>query len=519
MMNVAEYTTSIYDITLTTQSIDSTSSLLYGTESSYTFTSSESGSLTYWVSSLQDSRSVSSSTSSTTGLTSYSESFTVSLDDEISTTATTIYNTQTYRGKTGWQDTYIDTWSRSMVSLSFSHTGITSIVSVSSYGDYTYRSTTYSNKTRIDTTVTSSIHRTVANKESSIVSVSQTDSWIRTLGSYSTTTDIECIISKGVASSLIYAETGSTINIGNEAYNTSATILTSLEAERVSGTLYNSTAERTWTSSIESKDTIPAGSMRFTSMWLDTYTDWKKDEFTYLVSSSKVTTSNTSSVSYLSATFYPQEYVYSISSETHSFIHEWISYTLESTAGPLYLGSQTLSIISQFSTTTFLSETYSLSWIDKEDSWSASDASPQVIQGLVSVGSRFRDNNYVYDTTIMDWQGTDYVMTTTTKRGYVDYETSVREYTSWEHRFSTTYSATTSSSSTGSSSTWFSSTTYTGQFGIHSISTTLSNYSSIVSTSSSGKSDSKIVDIKDFDFGESSYTEYYGSGSTTHPAI
>ena len=43
MMNVAEYTTSIYDITLTTQSIDSTSSLHYGTESSYTFTSSESG--------------------------------------------------------------------------------------------------------------------------------------------------------------------------------------------------------------------------------------------------------------------------------------------------------------------------------------------------------------------------------------------------------------------------------------------------------------------------------------------
>ena len=516
MMNVAEYTTSIYDITLTTQSIDSTSSLHYGTESSYTFTSSESGSLTYWVSSLQDSRSVSSSTRSTTNLTSYSESFTVSLDDEISTTATTIYSTQTYRGKTGWQDTYIDTWSRSMVSLSFSHTGITSIVSVSSYGDYTYRSTTYSNKTRIDTTVTSNIHRTVANKESSIVSVSRTDSWIRTLGSYSTTTDIECIISKGVASSLIYAETGSTINIGNEAYNTSATILTSLEAERVSGTLYNSTAERTWTSSIDSKDTIPAGSMRFTSMWVDTYTDWEKEEFTYLVSSSKVTTSNTSSVSYLSATVYPQEHVYSISSETHSFIHEWISYTSESTAGPLYLGSQTLSIISQFSTTTFLSESYSRSWIDRERSWSFSDASPQVMQGLTSVGSRFRDNNYVYDTTTMDWQGTDYVMTTTSKRGYIEYETTVREYTSWEHRLSTTYSATTSSSSTGSSSTWFSSTTYTGQFGVHSISTTLSNYSSIVSTSSSGKSASKIVATQDFDFDRVSYTEYYGSGSTTY---
>ena len=138
------------------------------------------------------------------------------------------------------------------------------------------------------------------------------------------------------------------------------------------------------------------------------------------------------------------------------------------------------------------------------------------MQGLTSVGSRFRDNNYVYDTTTMDWQGTDYVMTTTSKRGYIEYETTVREYTSWEHRLSTTYSATTSSSSTGSSSTWFSSTTYTGQFGVHSISTTLSNYSSIVSTSSSGKSASKIVATQDFDFGESSYTEYYGSGSTTY---
>ena len=516
MMNLSEYTTSIYDLTLTTQSVDSTSSLLYGTENSYTFTSSESGSLTYWVSSLQDSRSVSSSTSSITNITSYSESFTVSLDDEISTTETTIYNTQTSSGKTGWQETYIHTWCRSMVSLSFSHTGVTSIVSVSSYGDYTYRSTTYSNKTRIDTTVTSNIHRTVANKESSIVSVSQTDSWIRTLGSYSTTTDVECLISKGVASSLIYAETGSTINIGNEFYNTSTTILTSLEAERVSGTLYNSTAIRTWTSSIESKDTIPAGSMRFTSMWIDTYTDWEEEEFTYLVSSSKATTSNTSSVSYLSATFYPQEYVYSISSETHSFIHEWISYTTESTAGPLYLGSQTLSIISQFSTTTFLSESYSRSWIDRERSWSFSDSYAHVIEGITYVESWSQDYNYIYDTTTMDWQGTDYVMTTTTKQGYIEYETTGKNYTSWKQESSTTYSATTYSSSTGSSSTWFSSTTYTGQFGVHSISTTLSNYSSIVSTSSSGKSESAIVSTSEWKDAEDRYTEYYGSGSTTH---
>lgn len=509
-MKLAEYTTSTYDLTLTTQSIDSTSSLIYGTESSYTFTSSESGSLTYWVSSLQDSRSVSSSTHSTTNLTSYSESFTVSLDDEISTTATTIYNTQTYRGKTNWQDTYIDTWSRSMVSLSFNHTGVTSIVSVSSYGDYTYRSTTYSNKTRIDTTVTSNIHKTVANKESSIVSVSQTDSWIRTLGSYSTTTDIECIISKGVASSLIYAETGSTINIGNEAYNTSSTILTSLEAERVSGTLYNSTAVRTWTSSTESKDTIPAGSMRFTSMWIDTYTDWEEEEFTYLVSSSKTTTSQTSSVSYLSATFYPQEYVYSISSETHSFIHEWISYTTESTTGPLYLGSQTLSIVSQFSTTTFLSESYSRSWIDKVGYWTISNAIPQVVRLGPFVQSQ-SIGNYIYNTFSINSTGG---IVNHTQLGQAIYQTSAYSVESWQDRGSSTFSSTVYSSSTGSSSSWFSSTTYTGEFGIHNLSTTLSNYESVVSTSSSSSSNAVLINAIATEIARVTYTEFAGSGST-----
>lgn len=513
MMNLSEYTTSIYDITLTTQSIDSTSSLLYGTESSYTFTSSESGSLTYWVSSLQDSRSVSSSTRSITNITSYSESFTVSLDDEISTTATTIYNTQTYRGKTDWQDTYIDTWSRSMVSLSFSHTGITSIVSVSSYGDYTYRSTTYSNKTRIDATVTSNIHRTVANKESSIVSVSQTDSWIRTLGSYSTTTDIECIISKGVASSLIYAETGSTVNIGNEFYNTSATILTSLEAERVSGTLYNSTAVRTWTSSIETKDTIPAGSMRFTSMWIDTYTDWEEEEFTYLVSSSKATTSNTSSVSYLSATFYPQEYVYSISSSTHSYIHEWISYTSESTAGPLYLGSQTLSIISQFSTTTFLSESYSRSWVDMEGNWSISEALPQVVRVGPFVQNQSM-GNYIYNTFSVNSTGG---IVATTAMAHAIYQTSAYSVESWEIRGTSYFSSTIYSSSTGSTSSWFSSTTYTGEFGIHSLSTTLSNYESVVSTSNTSSSNAALINAVGMEMPRTSYTEFAGSGFTTIP--
>lgn len=515
-MNLAEYTSSAYEVTLTTQSIDSTSSLSYGTESNYTFTSSESDSGTYWISRLQDSRSVSSSTSFSTNITSSVESFTASSGTGILTTATTVESSHTYRGKTSWQNTYTEVWSRSMVSLSFSHTGITSIVSVSSYGDYTYRTTTYSNKTRIDTTVMSTIHRTVANKNSEVVSVSQTNSWLRTLGSYSTTVDIECIISKGVASSLIYLETGSTIQAGNKYYNTSVTSLTSLEAERTSGTLYNSTNIRTWTQSTCIQDTIPAESIRFTSLWFNKFTDWDEEEYTYLSTSSATTVESTSSVSYMSVTLFPKEYVYSISSSTHSYIHEWISYTTESTAGPLYLGSQTLSIISQYSTTTFLSETYSRSWIDRERSWSFSDSYAHVIEGITYVASWSYDYNYIYDTTTMDWQGTDYVMTTTTKQGYIEYETTGKDYTSWKQESSITYSATTFSSSTGSSSTWFSSTTYTGQFGVHSISTTLSNYSSIVSTSSSGKSKSAIVSTSDWKDAEDRYTEYYGSGSTTH---
>ena len=515
-MNLAEYTSSAYEVTLTTQSIDSTSSLSYGTESNYTFTSSESDSGTYWISRLQDSRSVSSSTSFSTNITSSVESFTASSGTGILTTATTVESSHTYRGKTSWQDTYTEVWSRSMVSLSFSHTGITSIVSVSSYGDYTYRTTTYSNKTRIDTTVMSTIYRTVANKNSEVVSVSQTNSWLRTLGSYSTTVDIECIISKGVASSLIYLETGSTIQAGNKYYNTSVTSLTSLEAERKSGTLYNSTNIRTWTQSTRIQDTIPAESIRFTSLWLNTFTDWDEEEYTYLSTSSTTTVESTSSVSYMSVTLFPKEYVYSISSSTHSYIHEWISYTIESAAGPLYLGSQTLSIISQYSTTTFLSETYSRSWADRTRTWSHSNSQGHTIQGMTYVQSYSFDYNYIYDTSTMDWQGTDYVMTTTTARGRVEYETSAVGFTSVAWESSTTFIATTYSSSTGSSSTWFSSTTYTGQFGVHSISTTLSNYSSIVSTSSAGSSQSSTLSVREWTAPEDRYSEYYGSGSTTY---
>ena len=517
MMNLSEYTTSAYDVTLTTQSIDTTSSLEWGyTVHTITSEYSETGSYTYWVSSLQDSRTVSSRTTSSTNLTSSSISFSSSAGTGIQTTATTVTSSNVYRGHTVQQSSYSETWSRSMVSLEFSHTGITSIVSVSSYGDYTYRTTTYSNKIRIDTTVTSTIYKTLANKASEVVSVSRTDSWPETLASYSTTDDIECLVSRGVASSLIYVESSSYLVLGKKNYYSYTTSRTSLEATRLSGTLYNSTAERTWTSSSSSITTIPGNTLMYTSLWFTTYTNWNGANSTYLVTSSKATTASTSSISYMSVTLFPQVYTYSISSATHSYIHEWISYTTESTAGPLYLGSQTLSIISQYSTTTLESETYSRSWLDRAYSWSNSSSNGHTVQYGTFVQSRSVDINYIYNTTTRDWSGTDYVETTTTARGRIEYETSARDYVSVQWIFSSTYSASTYSSSTGSSSTWYSSTTYTGQFGVHSLTTTLSNYESVVSTAKSTRSQQEIASTNDWESPEDRYTEYYGSGSTTY---
>lgn len=518
MMNLSEYTTSIYDITLTTQSTDYTSSLEWGIVHTITYQYSESGTSTYWISSLQDSRTVSSRTTSSTNLTSSSTSYSSSAGTGVLTTATTIESSRIYGGKTSWQDTSTDTWSRSMISLEFSHTGITSEVSVSSYGNYTTRTTTSSNKIRVDTTVTSTIHKTLANKASEVVSVSRTDSWPETLASYSTTDDIECIVSKGVASSLIYIESSSYLDLGKKSYYSYSASRTSLEATRLSGTLYNSTAERTWTSSSSSITTIPGNTLRYTSLWFTTFTDWDNGGYsTYLSTSSKTVTASTSSISYMSVTLFPQSYVYSVSSETHSYIHEWISYTDESTAGPLYLGSQTFSIESQDSTTTTETDSFSISWTDNERSWTDSDSHADVFEGITFVQSQSYDYNYVYNTDTWDWVGTDYVLTTTTARGYIEYETTAKDYTSVLWLSTSTFSATTYSSSTGSSTTWYSSTTFTGQFGEHSLSTTLSNYESDVSTEGSYSEEVSVVSDEWFRAPEDRYSRYYGEGYTTHP--
>lgn len=515
MMNLSEYTTSIYNLTLTTQSVDLTSSLEWGWDI-HTITSeySESGTSTYWISSLQDSRTVSSRTTSSTNLTSSSTSFSSSAGTGIQTTATTIESNRIYGGKTSWQDTSTDTWSRSMISLEFSHTGITSEVSVSSYGNYTSRTTTYSNKIRIDTTVTSTIHKTLANKASEVVSVSRTDSWPETLASYSTTDDIECLVSRGVASSLIYVESSSYLILGKKSYYSIITSRTSLEATRLSGTLYNSTAERTWTSSSSSITTIPGNTLRYTSLWFTTFTDWDGDYTTYLSTSSKTVTASTSSISYMSATLFPQAYTYSVSSATHSYIHEWISYTDESTAGPLYLGSQTFSIESQDSTTTTETDSFSISGPDRVAFWSIPEVQPQVVR-IGPVLQSQAMGAYIYNTFSWDPVGASLVFTTA--MGYAISQTSVYNCESWEVRRTSSYSGTTYTSTTESSTTWYSSTTFTGQFGEHSLSTTLSNYESDVSTSGTSAEDVELIGAVGAETPHAMYTEFAGSGFTTYP--
>lgn len=514
MMNLSEYTTSIYDITLTAQSTDYTSSLEWGIVHTITYQYSESGTSTYWISSLKDSRTVSSRTTSSTNLTSSSTSYTSSAGTGILTTATTIESSRIYGGKTSWQDTSTYTWSRSMISLEFSHTGITSEVSVSSYGNYTTRTTTSSNKIRVDTTVTSIIHKTLANKASEVVSVSRTDSWPETLASYSTTDDIECIVSKGVASSLIYVESSSYLFLGKKSYDSYSASRTSLEATRLSGTLYNSTAERTWTSSSSLITTIPGNTLRYTSLWFTTFTDWDGEYSTYLSTSSKTVTASTSSISYMSVTLFPQSYVYSVSSATHSYIHEWISYTDESTAGPLYLGSQTFSIESQDSTTTTETDSFSISWPDRVAFWSIPEVLPQVVRIGPVLQSQAR-GNYVYNTFTWDPVGASLVFTTA--MGYAISQTSAYNCESWEVRRTSSYSGTTYSSTTESSTTWYSSTTFTGQFGEHSLSTTLSNYESDVSTSGTSAEDVKLIGAIGAETPHAQYTEFAGSGFTTYP--
>lgn len=515
MSNLEAYTTRVYTTELTFQSSNYTSGLELGTEYNYTTIISYSNSKTYWKSELEDSRSFTSSTS--TSLSSTREEKTLSEVEypDVYTSSTTLLNSAAYRGTTTvWDSSVLETWSRSMVSLRFSHTGITSIVTVSSYGNYTTRSTSSTNKIREDTYVSSTIYKTVAysgtNTLSPSADVSSTSFWLHSSSFYSSTSDIENFISAGVKSSIIYDESGSTSSIGYNYYTYSSTSSSRLVATRLSGTVFNSTKTNLWTSSSSTTTTVSATNITYKAVDTISGSDYNYGETTTSLTTYSYTSSvNNSSVTYKSITVFPALFTYSFFSRTSHYIDEFISKTSEAT-GSTYLGSMTLSILSEASTTTTETFSYSWSWVDGYKQWtysnSQSESVPKADDMSLSVG---------YETTTSSsWDITGYVT-----ESYSGYATTTYYYPSyflWSTGATSSYSSNKSNTTSGYSTTYYSSTTYTGQFDDElKISTTLSNYTSNVSTSSKGSSISSIYLTSSYanSFGVVTATKYSSSRS------
>lgn len=492
MSNLEAYTTRVYTTELTFQSSNYTSGLELGTEYNYTTIISYSNSKTYWKSELEDSRSFTSSTSTLLSSTREEKTLSEVIYPDVSTSSTTLLNSAAYRGTTiVWDSSVLNTWSRSMLSLRFSHTGITSIVTVSSYGNYTTRSTSSTNKIREDTYVSSTIYKTVAysgtNTLSPSANVSSTSFWLNSSSFYSSTSDIENFISAGVKSSIIYDEFGSTSSIGYNYYTYSSTSSSRLVATRLSGTVFNSTKTNLWTNSSSTTNTSSATNITYKAVDTLSGSDYNYGETTTSLTTYSYTSSvNNSSVTYKSITVFPALFTYSFFSRTAQYIDEFISETSEAT-GSAYLGSMTLSILSEASTSTTETFSYSWSWIEGHKYWIESYSWSEAFKR-----ADVMSYNIDYATTISESFGPDGWVT----ESYSGYATTTYYYPTY-HLWSTgstdSCSSNKSNTTSGYSTTYYSSTTYTGQFDDElKISTTLSNYTSNVSTSSDSSSISSI---------------------------
>ena len=515
MSNLEAYTTRVYTTELTFQSSNYTSGLELGTDTRYTTIISYSNSKTYWKSELEDARSFTSSTSTSLSSTREEKTLSEVIYPEVSTSSTTLLNTAAYRGTTTvWDSSVLETWSRSMVSLRFSHTGITSIVTVSSYGNYTTRSTSSTNKIREDTYVSSTIFKTVAysgtNLSSPSANVSSTSYWLHSSSFYSSTSDIENFISAGVKSSIIYDESGSTSSIGYNYYTYSSTSSSRLVATRLSGTVFNSTKTNLWTSSSSTTTTVSATNITYKAVDTISGSDYNYGETTTSLTTYSYTSSvNNSSVTYRSITVFPALFTYSFFSRTAHYIDEYISKTSEAT-GSTYLGSMTLSILSEASTTTTETYSYSWSWIDGYKQWTEYDSRSESVPKADDI-----DYHIDYATTTSRSFGSDGWVT----ESYSGYATTKYYYPSyflWSTAITSSYSSNRSNTTSGYSTTYYSSTTYTGQFDDElKISTTLSNYTSNVSTSSKGSSISSKYSTSSYanSFGVVTATTYSASSS------
>ena len=170
----------------------------------------------------------------------------------------------------------------------------------------------------------------------------------------------------------------------------------------------------------------------------------------------------------------------------------------------------TLSILSESSTTTTETYSYSWSWVDGYKQWTESDSQSESVQKADDIS-----HHIGYATTTSVSFGPDGWVT----ESYSGYATTTYYYPSyflWSTGVTSSYSSNKSNTTSGYSTTYYSSTTYTGQFDDElKISTTLSNYTSNVSTSMKSSSISSLYLTSSYahDFGVTTENTYSYSKS------
>ena len=170
----------------------------------------------------------------------------------------------------------------------------------------------------------------------------------------------------------------------------------------------------------------------------------------------------------------------------------------------------TLSILSESSTTTTETFSYSWSWVDGYKQWTYSNSESESVP---------RSDDIVYS---IDYATTESVSfgpdgwVTESYSGYATTKYYYPAYFLWSTGNTSSFSSNKSNTTSGYSTTYYSSTTYTGQFDDElKISTTLSNYTSNVSTSSKGSSISSLYLTSSYahNFGVETATSYSYSSS------
>lgn len=274
MMNLAEYTTSIYDLTLTSATVNSSSQLEYGTESSYTYTVSSSASCTYWKSIYTDNRYATVSTE-TNDVVEKRETLDVSYTVNTDVTLTT-YDRVEHReaqGEAYQEPRYTATHSYGFTALDESSIlyNSSTLLTITSSAFYTLESTIYANDIAAKSYITETVMYTTANSTSQWVTVYKTESWSETLKNLTSFTDVEKFNYSGVISQLILSESAITSYFGKSYSNLTHTSTTNTIAEIVSYTPFLSATTKTYVISNINTTTRKASSVTYWSYHTKTY--------------------------------------------------------------------------------------------------------------------------------------------------------------------------------------------------------------------------------------------------------